>query len=85
MLKLFADPTQVGLYGTKEELEDTEDFFPFVYIPINVPWIRVDQNIILSKIKNIFLCRDSKPSINNSILPAQSNQNQPMMLSFVEL
>ncbi|CAD8169212.1 unnamed protein product [Paramecium octaurelia] len=37
LLKLFADPSQVGLYGTKEELEDTEDFFPFVYVPINIP------------------------------------------------
>lgn len=26
----------LGLYGTKEELEDTEDFFPFVYIPVNM-------------------------------------------------
>ena len=30
----------LGLYGTKEELEDTEDFFPFVYVTINIPtWI----------------------------------------------
>jgi hypothetical protein len=27
----------LGLYGTKEELEDTEDFFPFVYVTINIP------------------------------------------------
>jgi len=27
----------MGLYGTKEELEDTEDFFPFVYVPVNIP------------------------------------------------
>lgn len=37
LLKLFADPSQIGLYGTKEELEDTEDFFPFVYIAVNIP------------------------------------------------
>jgi len=24
------------MYGTKEELEDTEDFFPFIYVPINI-------------------------------------------------
>lgn len=23
-----------GLYGTKDEIDDTEDFFPFVYIPV---------------------------------------------------
>jgi len=22
------------MYGTKEELEDSEDFFPFVYVPV---------------------------------------------------
>ncbi|KAM3137652.1 hypothetical protein pb186bvf_010266 [Paramecium bursaria] len=37
LLNLFADQSQVQLYGTKEELEDTEDFFPFVYVPINIP------------------------------------------------
>jgi len=26
----------LGLYGTKEELEDAEDFFPFLYVPINI-------------------------------------------------
>jgi hypothetical protein len=26
------------MYGTKEELEDTEDFFPFIYVPINIVW-----------------------------------------------
>lgn len=36
LLNLFTDPSQRGLYGTKEELEDTEDFFPFVYIPVNM-------------------------------------------------
>ena len=28
----------LGVYGTKEELEDTEDFFPFIYVPINIHW-----------------------------------------------
>lgn len=27
-------PLKVGLYGTKDEIDDTEDFFPFVYIPV---------------------------------------------------
>jgi V-type H+-transporting ATPase subunit C len=35
-MKLFCEPNQVGMYGTKEELEDTEDFYPFVYIPVNI-------------------------------------------------
>lgn len=26
----------LGLYGTKEELEDAEDFFPFVYVAVNI-------------------------------------------------
>ena len=26
----------LGLYGTKEELNETEDFFPFIYVPINI-------------------------------------------------
>lgn len=33
---------KIGMYGTKEELEDTEDFYPFVYIPINIFWLRID-------------------------------------------
>lgn len=32
---LFADPKMKGMYGTKEEIGDTEDFFPFVYVPIS--------------------------------------------------
>jgi len=35
LTSLFADSQNKDMYGTKEELEDTEDFFPFVYIPIN--------------------------------------------------
>lgn len=38
LLRLFADRAQLdmGMYGTKEELEDTEDFFPYAYVPINI-------------------------------------------------
>jgi V-type H+-transporting ATPase subunit C len=32
----FADPKMKDMYGTKEELGDSEDFFPFVYIPISI-------------------------------------------------
>lgn len=27
------------MYGTKEELEDAEDFYPFVYVPIGHYWL----------------------------------------------
>ncbi len=30
------DQSQREMYGTKEELEDIEDFFPFIYVPINI-------------------------------------------------
>eukprot|EP01017_Pseudomicrothorax_dubius_P040877 TRINITY_DN647_c0_g1_i1.p1 TRINITY_DN647_c0_g1~~TRINITY_DN647_c0_g1_i1.p1 ORF type:complete len:383 (+),score=120.89 TRINITY_DN647_c0_g1_i1:137-1285(+) len=36
LLKIFSDPSQLGLYGTKEELQESEDFYPFVYIPIGL-------------------------------------------------
>lgn len=26
-----------GMYGTKEEIEDTEDFYPFAHVPISIP------------------------------------------------
>lgn len=36
LIKMFGDPNEKGLYGTKEELEDAEDFYPFIYVPINI-------------------------------------------------
>lgn len=36
LVSVFVEPNQKGLYGTKEELEEPEDFFPFVYIPITI-------------------------------------------------
>jgi V-type H+-transporting ATPase subunit C len=33
----FADKAMAGMYGTKEETNDTEDFFPFVSIPLTSP------------------------------------------------
>jgi V-type H+-transporting ATPase subunit C len=35
-MKEFYNPSFEGLYGTKEELEDTEDYYPYIYIPINI-------------------------------------------------
>jgi V-type H+-transporting ATPase subunit C len=32
MMEIFADPAMKDMYGTKEDLNDTEDFFPFVNI-----------------------------------------------------
>ena len=37
MMSQFADPTMKEMYGTKEDLNDTEDFFPFVCIHLNSP------------------------------------------------
>lgn len=36
MLKRFADPTQLEMYGSKEEIQDSEDFYPFVVTHINI-------------------------------------------------
>jgi len=33
---LYADSKTREMYGSKEEIGDTEDFFPFVYIPITI-------------------------------------------------
>lgn len=32
LMDIFADPTMKDMYGTKEDLNDTEDFFPFVLV-----------------------------------------------------
>ena len=40
LLKLsetFADPAMREMYGVKEDTGDTEDFFPFVNIPLTSP------------------------------------------------
>jgi len=37
MSEQFCDPTMKEMYGSKEEGGDTEDFFPFVMIPLNSP------------------------------------------------
>lgn len=35
LIKTFAEKEKLGFYGTKEQLNDTEDFFPFVYSTFN--------------------------------------------------
>lgn len=37
LTKLFAEPGQMQMYGNKEEIDDTEDFFPYASVPINIP------------------------------------------------
>ena len=37
MSEAFADPTMKEMYGSKEDTADTEDFFPFVMIPLTSP------------------------------------------------
>ena len=33
LVDIFGDKDSEGLYGTKDEIDDGEDFFPFIYIP----------------------------------------------------
>ena len=33
LVDIFGDRESEGLYGTKDEIDDGEDFFPFIYIP----------------------------------------------------
>ena len=33
LIQIFGEKESEGLYGTKEEIEDGEDFFPFIYVP----------------------------------------------------
>jgi len=39
LTKLLADPKNLamGLYGTKEEIDDTEDFYPYAFVALNIP------------------------------------------------
>ena len=37
MIKTFNDTKEQGWYGTKEELKEAEDFYPFILIKISVP------------------------------------------------
>jgi len=36
LVKAFAEPDKLDFYGTKEQLNDTEDFFPFVYTNLGI-------------------------------------------------
>ena len=33
MIKKFAEADKLDYYGTKEEVKDNEDYFPYVYVP----------------------------------------------------
>ncbi len=33
LVQIFGDKESDGLYGTKDEIDDGEDFFPFIYVP----------------------------------------------------
>ena len=37
MIKTFNDTKEQGWYGTKEELKENEDFYPFILVKISVP------------------------------------------------
>lgn len=37
LVNLFAEPSKRDLYGTKEELGDTEDFFPYAFALVDQP------------------------------------------------
>lgn len=37
LIKVFNDTNDQGWYGTKEDLKDTEDFYPFILIKLGVP------------------------------------------------
>ena len=36
LIKTFAEPDKIDFYGTKEQLNDVEDFFPFVYTNLSI-------------------------------------------------
>ena len=38
MIKKFTDSNEEGWYGTKEELKESEDFYPFILIKLGVPF-----------------------------------------------
>mmetsp|Transcript_1095 Transcript_1095/g.973 ORF Transcript_1095/g.973 Transcript_1095/m.973 type:complete len:255 (-) Transcript_1095:335-1099(-) len=37
LTKIFAEPGNMQMYGTKEEIDDTEDFFPYACVHISIP------------------------------------------------
>ena len=34
---LIGDANSKGMYGTKEEIDDSEDFYPFAHVNISIP------------------------------------------------
>ena len=37
MTEIFIDPSLKEMYGTKEDAQDSEDFFPFVMVQLTSP------------------------------------------------
>ena len=37
LISAFAEPNKRNMYGTKEDLNDAEDFFPYAFASINIP------------------------------------------------
>lgn len=33
LIKKFGEPDKLDYYGTKEEVKDNEDYFPYVFVP----------------------------------------------------
>lgn len=40
LINSFADPTKKDLYGTKEAIGESEDFFPYAYSLIDLPNVK---------------------------------------------
>ena len=38
LVDIFGDKENEGLYGTKDEIDDGEDFFPYIYVPLIHFW-----------------------------------------------
>ena len=39
LVDIFGDKENEGLYGTKDEIDDGEDFFPYIYVPLINFWV----------------------------------------------
>ncbi len=39
LVDIFGDKENEGLYGTKDEIDDAEDFFPYIYVPLIKFWL----------------------------------------------
>ena len=48
LVDIFGDKESEGLYGTKDEIDDGEDFFPFIYIPTLTLWLCLKHSKIIA-------------------------------------